>query len=1787
MKKAMEKGRTVIIINSDPIRTSFYDVFNRYFSIIADGVNVETKKQQYKYYANVSVGSHARSCVVHPDFKVIVHLPKSSLKTTPLPFLNRFEKYLVSVEDALRDQIMKHQFQPISGLQVAPGQYGTIFDAISHSLNKFVSYFHDQQGADRLLCGVLEKETVASLVLAIVERTVKMEKKSPQIPPPFRKNLTITSQKPTNNNNGKEEDRMEIEKGFEKMEVDTDSSSTQTTITDSSFDNGLSDISAEQAIFHTKEYVAEATKHLLQTARPEALYFAQSKMPNDYVSDYISNQSHFDGVSFIHSLCQRYFSILSNEQTDQSFNRNLPLRKWVMYTRTSGHLLRLHTDAPLRESLQQSNEWKVHVLSFAQFQSISECDAEVKHFKKEFEGKKALLLCTVDMKLATSTQLNHFRTVVDSSLSDKLHMVLIVAHISPELSLLRESKQHTLFLNQWDFIYIDFFSKMTTSTNEKIVAPGSIVSGGGGQSEDDSVWISNAFHVKTSNPENSITSNELENDHQPDALVKYFSNLFDEYCSEFLFENQSKLQRPEQNIKEVKNLEASSFYRSSTPQKRYGIILKLFDKHKSLKKTLVERYSTRWQSSLSEKVTVDSFKQVLAGNVLGSIVLVLQDSMKLILKSLVREFMLQLILSYTLETVFQFEEDSKNDDRSSLLKLIMQLIPIPNHVDMLALHSTPPSFSLHMGPSLFPFYEMLCDRLKKTMSEAIHNLSMTHRNPKSLLEELKRTLTKTDPTLMKVIDEVIEVQPPLKQKFLTDFARRTILAFHTKSAEIVKVCCNILRHFVFNHFQNDHILCYFVLRSDPSFDINYVAVCLKPLDFLQPPVSDINIDPRDLANTDSSEEKVALLSKIALQCLFNRLETISDADELENWCQSFARFNTHFDLTSLQKIGNSERMNFDLCSVLFKCVSELSNNDFGKGFELFQKFKEQIKKHSLSDQQGRLMSSLFFLNRWEISNPQIQNSVGLIVRKLIYEIFVECPPYNSIIDVQTLLNLRSMPTFVRLEKLSGSEKLGSQITTKLISEALESIEDEFISSCIEGWIDSKQERLQHVLMQIGQLTYEKVVFPYKYVVDVRPSCRKTIKRSLEQLGFDLAFQFHTKQGGDFKYYCDLYERMMPTGFLSNEQQIALTLERTSIAVLVLESFSAFIIQSSDKLVDNFSEISPKHRNILAGILTEQPGSCSPSNPKIYLLSLIPTTQLHSILKSIDVLKQLYLEEFLVDDESNRSVLFSFMFDNSTQMGKRFKDLELAVQTGNEKKIIELISNRQFQFEWRMFIILISFYKFFDKNQECKIIKKLLPNDLQKHLSLTPTELSYFNFLASKPPEVIDEDSILEWHFSSNVRSNRDGSVDARISYTMVNMLAIAVGMPSSGNHMYSLIFEPSISVPGKFGPGATAWQLYDCYYQVDERGQLHGADRQVLGNVRCRRMLINSTVWLAMSWPLLVHPVTTTQTFLPIHLINHIGDVLPPKKQRVRKMEESVQWYIFIRGLKFFEYLESDKDIADRRFEGYTYFRECLFKLWSLNQTNPTDFGCAKGFATTDAVLKYEGYWSSSIFDSMDKQYHDLGKVLKELLEKTNPKLIEINKWHELHQKFLTRPRLSLQQIGDMLSKSIQERINTNQKEQQQKQKQKQKQKVNEGKQEINNSPKQRQPQHDEDELMEDAAAPIPEDEFLKNLKLLDRFLQHRRKASALKHIPIIVLFSQRITSLFAYRVSREEAQSKSIPELIEMLGEHEERQVVDEFKRLWESFRAAWKALSSEIPVLPENCRNEIVNNELELPGI
>jgi len=95
VKFAALQGSFAVLSQTEPINESFYDLFNKRFQVVSG------RNDEVCLYANIAVGGMSRRSRVLSNFECVVHVRESNLADTPSPFLNRFEKYRLTLADVL------------------------------------------------------------------------------------------------------------------------------------------------------------------------------------------------------------------------------------------------------------------------------------------------------------------------------------------------------------------------------------------------------------------------------------------------------------------------------------------------------------------------------------------------------------------------------------------------------------------------------------------------------------------------------------------------------------------------------------------------------------------------------------------------------------------------------------------------------------------------------------------------------------------------------------------------------------------------------------------------------------------------------------------------------------------------------------------------------------------------------------------------------------------------------------------------------------------------------------------------------------------------------------------------------------------------------------------------------------------------------------------------------------------------------------------------------------------------------------------------------------------------------------------------------------------------------------------------------------------------------------------------------------------------------------------------------------------------------------------------------
>jgi hypothetical protein len=92
---SVERGDTIVLLNTERIDENFYDLFNQFYTSIT---TYDGNRSQERYLASISIGgSFTRRIAVHPKFQCLVIRSSATLQNLPSPFLNRFEKYRLNL----------------------------------------------------------------------------------------------------------------------------------------------------------------------------------------------------------------------------------------------------------------------------------------------------------------------------------------------------------------------------------------------------------------------------------------------------------------------------------------------------------------------------------------------------------------------------------------------------------------------------------------------------------------------------------------------------------------------------------------------------------------------------------------------------------------------------------------------------------------------------------------------------------------------------------------------------------------------------------------------------------------------------------------------------------------------------------------------------------------------------------------------------------------------------------------------------------------------------------------------------------------------------------------------------------------------------------------------------------------------------------------------------------------------------------------------------------------------------------------------------------------------------------------------------------------------------------------------------------------------------------------------------------------------------------------------------------------------------------------------------------
>ena len=149
----MEQGKVLILNNLESVYPALYDLFNQNFTKVSD-----------KNFARIAIGSSTNAfSFVHKEFRCIVSVDQDQIEEEEPPFLNRFEKHILSFEYLIKEK--ENLFETSMNI------YEKIKQMISCDENKFLGINYDII----TMLPNLDKEEILGIIYESVQKQINFQ----------------------------------------------------------------------------------------------------------------------------------------------------------------------------------------------------------------------------------------------------------------------------------------------------------------------------------------------------------------------------------------------------------------------------------------------------------------------------------------------------------------------------------------------------------------------------------------------------------------------------------------------------------------------------------------------------------------------------------------------------------------------------------------------------------------------------------------------------------------------------------------------------------------------------------------------------------------------------------------------------------------------------------------------------------------------------------------------------------------------------------------------------------------------------------------------------------------------------------------------------------------------------------------------------------------------------------------------------------------------------------------------------------------------------------------------------------------------------------------------------------------------------------------------------------------------------------------------------------------------------------------------------------------------------
>jgi hypothetical protein len=307
-----------------------------------------------------------------------------------------------------------------------------------------------------------------------------------------------------------------------------------------------------------------------------------------------------------------------------------------------------------------------------------------------------------------------------------------------------------------------------------------------------------------------------------------------------------------------------------------------------------------------------------------------------------------------------------------------------------------------------------------------------------------------------------------------------------------------------------------------------------------------------------------------------------------------------------------------------------------------------------------------------------------------------------------------------------------------------------------------------------------------------------------------------------------------------------------------------------------------------------------------------------------------------------------------------------------------------------------------------------------------------------------------------------------------------------------------------------------------------------MGNNRQYRLALNSTVWTALSWCILLDPAKGFQAFtVSYQFMNYWrqdADVQYREggnaegRMRQRTDVEKVRFYLLSRAQGFFEELCNDPQMNDQHIDAIHFLTESLLHLFTISNQEPKNPAMREIYNTAEEVIAYEKVMKEQIFDRVQQNYVALKQFFQKTVEANN-QIKMILEFQNQTSKSFSSPLIKFDVFLSFLA----------------------------------------------------AADPKKEKH-----RLLREFIDQRKILNLLQYLPDMVHFYKVLQGLFAYRLTEEEANGLTVPECIDRLKGFESEETIRNVRKMFESMKEKWSIVVDVLGALPA-CRDQQERREFE----